>query len=133
MVIKDPNPTEERRFALTHDPVECKIDKVVTVKSLVSTDGRERDHVLTAKQRYGLTASTAWSVLHLSGSSWLGDGWGEEQLQIFIEKSPGNAKLLSKHPMASLSSVRRSTQHRKPIMTSIASFLTKTSSRLGCY
>lgn len=50
---------------------------------------------------YGLTASTAWSVFHLIGCSWLGDEWDEEQLQIFLEESPGDAKLLSKHPMTS--------------------------------
>ncbi|KGO62813.1 hypothetical protein PEX2_043360 [Penicillium expansum] len=50
---------------------------------------------------YGIAASTAWSVLHLSGSPWLGHHWDEKQANIFLEKNQGGREILSRYPCAS--------------------------------
>ncbi|RYP55837.1 hypothetical protein DL771_012304 [Monosporascus sp. 5C6A] len=56
---------------------------------------------LSAKQRYGIAASVAWSVLHLSGSPWLGDRWDEDQAVILLERSSTGRKILSRYACAS--------------------------------
>lgn len=80
--------------------------KAVPVKSLLSSHERsgqlqEPCLSLSAKQRYGIAASAAWSVLHLSGSPWLGDRWTENQANIFLEENQDGRKVLSWHPSAS--------------------------------
>ena len=71
----------------------------VPVKSLLSDE--LGPHVaLSAKQRYGIAASVALSVLHLSGSPWLGDRWDEEQVRISLERSAAGREMLARHPCA---------------------------------
>jgi hypothetical protein len=56
---------------------------------------------LSAKQRRGIAASVAWSVLHLSGSPWLGDHWDENQMSISLENGSNGREVPSQHPCAS--------------------------------
>ncbi|RYP69215.1 hypothetical protein DL769_005330 [Monosporascus sp. CRB-8-3] len=56
---------------------------------------------LSAKQRYGIAASVAWSVLHLSGSPWLGGRWDEDQAVILLERSSTGREILSHYPCVS--------------------------------
>ncbi|MBE3045773.1 hypothetical protein IMZ48_25155 [Candidatus Bathyarchaeota archaeon] len=56
---------------------------------------------LTAKQRFGIAATIAWSVLHLSCSPWLDDHWDRKQVGIFLEKAQNGREVLSPHPSAS--------------------------------
>jgi hypothetical protein len=83
-----------------------KIIKAVPIKSLLSTHEQSAQQKtpyvsLSTKQRYGIAASTAWSVLHLSGSPWLGDNWDEKQATIFLEKNQGGREIFSRYPCAS--------------------------------
>ncbi|EAW17235.1 uncharacterized protein NFIA_005990 [Aspergillus fischeri NRRL 181] len=54
----------------------------------------------TSNKRFGIAASIAWSVLHLSGSPWLGDHWDEKQANIFLERTQGDREMLSRNPCA---------------------------------
>lgn len=77
------------------------------MKSLLSTEEQSIQQLhphlaLSAKQRYGIAASIAWSVLYLSGSPWLGDRWDEDQVRMFLEKSiNAGREMLSRHPCTS--------------------------------
>jgi hypothetical protein len=105
--LKDPDEDQDRQFSLDHNQTDSpKIIKAVPLKSLFSsheqsTQQRNPCLSLSAKQRYGIAASIAWSVLHLSGSPWFGDHWDQKQVSIFVEKNQGGREVLSRHPCAS--------------------------------
>ncbi|KAJ5084247.1 hypothetical protein NUU61_008826 [Penicillium alfredii] len=105
-LLKDPDPDQGRQFCLDHRKTDfSKIIRAVPLKSLLSSHAQSTQQQslctsLSAKQRFGIAASTAWSVLHLSGSPWLGDYWDERQTKIFIQKSQSGREVLSRHPCA---------------------------------
>jgi hypothetical protein len=106
-ILKDPDEDQDRQFSLDHNRADSpKIIKAVPLKSLLSsyeqpTQQRKTCLPLPAKQRYGIAASIAWSVLHLSGSPWFGDHWDQKQVSIFFEKNEVGREVLSRHPCAS--------------------------------
>lgn len=106
-VLIDLDEDQGRQFSLDHDRTDSsRIIKAVPLKTLISSHGQSTEQhnpylTLSAKQRYGIAASIAWSVLHLSGSPWLGDYWDEEQTSIFIERNQGRREMLSRHPCVS--------------------------------
>jgi hypothetical protein len=99
----------KRSFSVQHNHKDLtKVIKAITLKSLLSS--QEQSHSaeqhnlyldLPAKQRYGIAASIAWSVLHLRGSPWFGDHWYQEQVSMFLERSQSSREMLSQHPCAS--------------------------------
>ncbi|KAK7397939.1 hypothetical protein QQX98_012693 [Neonectria punicea] len=105
--IKDPDEDQGRKFSLSHHHTDShKIVKIVPLKSLLSLHDHSTLQLspylsLSAKQCYGIAASTAWSVLHLSGSPWLSEGWDEKQANIFLEEGVGRREMLSPRPCAS--------------------------------
>ncbi|KGO69637.1 hypothetical protein PEX1_091460 [Penicillium expansum] len=105
--LKDPDEDQGRQFSLDYSqPDFSKIIKAVPLKSLLSSyeqsAQRQTPYIsLSTKHRYGIAASTAWSVLHLSGSPWLGHHWDEKQANIFLEKNQGGREILSRYPCAS--------------------------------
>lgn len=105
--LKDPDEDQDRQFSLNHNQTDSpKIIKAVPLKSLLSSQEQSAQQrnpylSLSAKQRYGIAASIAWSVLHLSGSPWFGDHWDQKQVSIFLEKNQGGREVLSRHPCAS--------------------------------
>lgn len=106
-ILKAPEEDGHRRFALSHDQTDStKVISAVPLKSLLSSHQqsmRQRCSYFStsAKQRYGIAASIAWSVYHLSGSPWLGDDWNEHQTKIVIENSQSRREMLSRQPYAS--------------------------------
>jgi hypothetical protein len=105
--LKDPDEDQAQQFSLDHNQTDSpKIIKAVPLKSLLSspeqsTQQRSPYLSLSAKERYGIAASIAWSVLHLSGSPWFTDHWDQKQVSIFFEKNQGGREVLSRHPCAS--------------------------------
>ena len=107
--LQDPSkePEIEKGFLLSHIQEDSSgIIKTISIKSLISTHDQSPQQLslymaLSAKQRYGIAASVAWSVLHLSGSPWLGDRWDEEQAIILLERSSTGREILSRYPCAS--------------------------------
>ncbi|KAJ5471026.1 hypothetical protein N7530_008383 [Penicillium desertorum] len=104
--LKDPDMDQDRQFSFDHSKTDvCKIIKAVPLKSLLSSQQSAQQQSpytsLSLKQRLGIAASTAWSVLHLSGSPWLGNHWDEKQAIIFLESMQGKREVLSRNPCAS--------------------------------
>ncbi|GAW16185.1 hypothetical protein ANO14919_056080 [Xylariales sp. No.14919] len=89
----DPSGDGHRRFILeSKQPDLFKITEAFQLKSLITLDDlptRRRNPIrsLSAKQRYGIAASIAWSVLHLGETPWLGESWSEKQANLFLEKN----------------------------------------------
>jgi hypothetical protein len=106
-ILQDPGEEQNRQFSFDHDQLDLPtIIKAVPLKSIASSreQGAQQRNLclsLSAKQRYGIAASIAWSVLHLGGSPWFGDHWDEKQVGIFLEKTQGGRIVLSQHPCAS--------------------------------
>jgi hypothetical protein len=105
--LKDPEDDRHQQFSVGHNKSDASvITRPVSLKRLLSSQSRlasKRDPYLStsAKQRYGIAASIAWSVLHLGGSSWLCHRWEEEQTAIFVEKESGERERLSPYPCTS--------------------------------
>ncbi|KAK3293390.1 uncharacterized protein B0H64DRAFT_211728 [Chaetomium fimeti] len=119
--LKDPDSEQARHYSLYHHPVDSpNIIKAVPVKSLLSSRGQQTQKrspylALTAKQRFGIAATIAWSVLHLSCSPWLDEReWDQKQMAIFIENTPNGRKTFSRHPCASYIFARRTYQEDVP-------------------
>jgi hypothetical protein len=90
---KDPDKNDYQRFSLDRNqPDLFKITEAFHLKSLTSLGdlpaGKQNPiHLLSAKQRYGIAAAMAWSVLHLGETPWLGEFWSEKQANLFLEKN----------------------------------------------
>ena len=105
--LKDPDDDKNRHYSFHHYPVDsANIIKAIPLKSLLSSrsqqgEKRNRFLSLSAKQRFGIAATIAWAVLHLSCSPWLTEHWDQTQLGIFLEKTQNGREVLSQHPCAS--------------------------------
>lgn len=82
------------------------IIRTITLKSLLSPreqQAQERSPYLSlsAKQRFGIAATIAWSVLHLSCSPWLTEHWDQTQMGFSLEKTQNGREVFSQHPCAS--------------------------------
>ncbi|KAL4988839.1 hypothetical protein BDW68DRAFT_176506 [Aspergillus falconensis] len=100
--LKDPDEDQDREFSVDYIQTDSsKIIRAVPLKSLLSSHEQIPYNSLSAKQRFGIAASTAWSVLHLSDSPWLRDQWDERQTIIFLEKTQCGREVLSRNPCAS--------------------------------
>ncbi|KAI0538722.1 hypothetical protein GGR58DRAFT_283322 [Xylaria digitata] len=90
---KDPDEDRYQRFLLDpNQPDLFKIIEAFRLKSLISirdSPAGKRNPIrsLSAKQRYGIAASIAWSVLHLGETPWLCDYWSEKQANLFLERN----------------------------------------------
>ena len=83
-----------------------KVIKAVPLKSLLSPRDQRKQRknpylALSTKQRLGIAATIAWSVLHLASSPWLHDDWDQTQMGILLEKTQNGKEILSQHPCAS--------------------------------
>lgn len=105
--LKDPNDDKNRHYSLHHNSVDStNIIKPIPLKSLISSREQQAQKrnpylSLSAKQRFGIAATIAWSVLHLSCSPWLTDHWDQTQMGIFLERTHNGREVLSQHPCAS--------------------------------
>ncbi|KAI1174914.1 hypothetical protein F4777DRAFT_598902 [Nemania sp. FL0916] len=87
----DPDADGYQRFLLDLNQVHMlDIIEAYPLKTLISlehssTGPRNPIHSLSAKQRYGIAAAIAWSVLHLAETPWLGESWSETQANLFVE------------------------------------------------
>lgn len=104
--LKDPDEDKPRHYSLHNNPVDSlSLIRAVPLKSLLlprKKQTRKNPYLaLSAKQRVGIAATVAWSVLHLSCSPWLNDHWDQKQMGIFLEKAQNGREMLSRHPCAS--------------------------------
>ncbi|KAJ5727675.1 hypothetical protein N7493_005495 [Penicillium malachiteum] len=107
-ILEDPDEDQKRRFLLDSSYNQADISRIIEPVSLRSLFEADRALfqsrpwlLLSTKQRYGIAASVAWSVLHLSGSSWFNDHWDYRQVNIFLEKTHAGHEVLSRHPCSS--------------------------------
>ncbi|KAJ5716892.1 hypothetical protein N7488_002538 [Penicillium malachiteum] len=107
-ILEDPDEDQKRRFLLDSSYNQADISLIiesVSLRSLFESDlalSQSRPWLLlSTKQRYGIAASVAWSVLHLSGSSWFNDHWDYGQVNLFLEKTHAGHEVLSRHPCSS--------------------------------
>ncbi|KAI8632050.1 hypothetical protein F5Y19DRAFT_422953 [Xylariaceae sp. FL1651] len=90
---KDPDKDDYQLFILDpNQPDVFNITEGFQLKSLISLGDspagkRNPLQSLSAKQRYGIAAAIAWSVLHLGETPWLGESWSEKQANLFFEKN----------------------------------------------
>lgn len=90
---KDPDKNDHQRFSLEpNQPDPFKVTETFQLKSLISSGdlptGKQNPiRFLSAKQRYGIAAAIAWSLLHLGETPWLGEFWSEKQANLFLEKN----------------------------------------------
>lgn len=105
--LKDPDERQVRHYSLYHNPVDSpNIIKAVPLKSLLSSSEQRSQKrnpyvALSAKQRFGIAATLAWSVLHLSCSPWLDEHWDQKQMALFVEKTRNGREIFSRYPCAS--------------------------------
>lgn len=106
--LKDPGDDKSRHYSLHHNSVDSPhIVRAVPLKSLLSSRAQKSQRqnpylALTAKQRYGIAATIAWSVLHLAHSPWLNEReWDQKQMSIFVERTQTGREKFSTHPSAS--------------------------------
>jgi hypothetical protein len=65
---------------------------------------------LSAKQRYAIATSISWSVLHLSDSPWLGEGWDQDEIKFFVDENSLGLQLLSQYPSTAYAFHKPTTQ-----------------------
>ncbi|KAI0490376.1 hypothetical protein F4859DRAFT_520195 [Xylaria cf. heliscus] len=90
---RDPDKNSHQRFVLdAHQPDPLTITAAHQLRSLISSSDVATNNTtqnplrsLSAKQRYGIAAAIAWSVLHLGETPWLGDFWSEQQATLILE------------------------------------------------
>jgi hypothetical protein len=110
-VLVDPHVPGAKRFTVSHAPDGLPdIVKSIPLKELLQGSAASQNvplpystHALSPKRRYGIAASIAWSILHLSGSAWLGNQWDQDQLQVFLEKTATGVEKIAPHPWTSYS------------------------------
>jgi hypothetical protein len=101
--LKDLDEDLGRQSSLDYSRTDLsKIINAVPLKSLLSSHEqsarRQTTYIsLSTKQRHGIAAATAWSVLLLSGSPWLSDHWDEKQANIFLERTQGGREVFSRY------------------------------------
>ncbi|KAK5656739.1 hypothetical protein OQA88_4287 [Cercophora sp. LCS_1] len=103
--LKDPEDEScTTKFSVCNNPTDLTgIVDVVSVSSVVfqcNQAPRRSYPSLSAKERYAIAASIAWSILHLSGSLWMADHWDCTRTHMFIEKPRHGREALSQHPYA---------------------------------
>jgi hypothetical protein len=98
------DPCQEEHFSIWHSKERHEIKEKIPIKSLLSRTSagphQRKWPMLSAKERYGLAVSIAWSVLHLGDSPWLRDLWDKEQMGVFIENR-NQQEFLSRFPCTS--------------------------------
>ncbi len=106
--LSDPTNDAEisQTFSLNHvEKGQSAAAEPLTLKTLIASQRsrlRLQPHLaLSVKQRRGIAAAMAWSVLHLSGSPWLGEQWAEKQAKILVERSHADREILARHPCIS--------------------------------
>lgn len=90
------------------------------MRHLLLNQNRRQAHAnlaLSAKQRYAIATSIAWSVLHLSDSPWLGEGWDQDEIKFFVNDSSGEMQLVSQLPSNSYAFHQPAITDKSPFST----------------
>ncbi|RMJ14901.1 hypothetical protein CDV36_005437 [Fusarium kuroshium] len=97
----DKNP-QFSHFSLSQHSTELSsLTRTISLRHLLLSQNRRQAHAhlaLSAKQRYAIATSIAWSVLHLSDSPWLGQGWDQDEIKFFIDEGSEGMQLVSQTP-----------------------------------
>jgi hypothetical protein len=103
-ILEDPTCNQGIQFSLDCKKVNSlAVTKAIPLGHILSSQRHPatRDEqwiLLSAKQRYGIAASLAWSVLHLNGSSWFGETLDYSRINLFLEEDESGRKVLSRYP-----------------------------------
>ncbi|KAI8719838.1 hypothetical protein NCS52_00766000 [Fusarium sp. LHS14.1] len=106
--LQDPEADKDRQFSHfslnQHSEEPSLLTRTISLRHLLLNQNRRQAHanlLLSAKQRYAIATSIAWSVLHLSDSPWLGEGWDQDEIKFFVDKDNGGMQLVSQTPSSS--------------------------------
>ncbi|KAF4964778.1 hypothetical protein FSARC_7377 [Fusarium sarcochroum] len=106
--LEDPDVNNDRQFS--HFSLEktseefSYVTRTISLEHLLAEQNQQQMYAhlaLSAKKRYGIAASVAWSVLHLSDSPWMGERWDQNEIKFFVGKTGKGQELLSQHPCTS--------------------------------
>lgn len=90
-----------KRFSLNHLEGMSAVSGTLTLKSLIYSPESAWSQGLSTKQRRGIAAALCWSMLHLSGSPWLGENWDQIQAKILTQQTRDGRDILSRYPCVS--------------------------------
>ncbi|RSL99814.1 hypothetical protein CEP52_009471 [Fusarium oligoseptatum] len=97
----DKNP-QFSHFSLSQHSTELSsLTRTISLRHLLLSQNRRQAHAhlaLSAKQRYAIATSIAWSVLHLSDSPWLGQEWDQDEIKFFVDEGSEGMQLVSQTP-----------------------------------
>ncbi|KAI8685161.1 hypothetical protein NCS57_00184600 [Fusarium keratoplasticum] len=103
--LRDPEADKDQQFSHfslnQHSEELSGLTRTISLRHLLLNQNRRQAHAhlaLSAKQRYAIATSIAWSVLHLSDSPWLGEGWDQDEIKFFVDEGSEGMKLVSQFP-----------------------------------
>ncbi|KAM0418720.1 hypothetical protein ACHAPT_012318 [Fusarium lateritium] len=106
--LQNPDVDKDRqflRFSLNkHSEDLSSLARTISLRHLLLSQNGRQVHAhltLSAKQRYAIATSIAWSVLHLSDSPWLTGGWSQDEIKFFVDEDSEGMQLLSQLPSTS--------------------------------
>lgn len=95
--LQDPEDDKDPQFShfslIKHPEDTLDLTKTISLRHLLLSQNKSL--ALSAKHRYAIATSIAWSVLHLSDSPWLGDHWNQDGIKFFINESD---QFVSRYP-----------------------------------
>ncbi|RSL56990.1 hypothetical protein CEP54_008524 [Fusarium duplospermum] len=103
--LHDPEAGKDRQFShfslSQHSEELSLLTRTISLRHLLLNQNSRQAHehlALSAKQRYAIATSIAWSVLHLSDSPWLGEGWDQDEIKFFVDEGSEGMQLVSQLP-----------------------------------
>ncbi|KAJ4146173.1 hypothetical protein NW754_001637 [Fusarium falciforme] len=103
--LRDPEADKDPQFSHfslnQHSEELSGLTRTISLRHLLLNQNRRQAHAhlaLSAKQRYAIATSIAWSVLHLSDSPWLGEGWDQDEIKFFVDEGSEGMQLVSQFP-----------------------------------
>ncbi|KAI8691968.1 hypothetical protein NCS56_00191100 [Fusarium sp. Ph1] len=122
--LQDPEADKNQQFSHfllnQHSKELSSLTRTISLRHLLLSQNRRQAHshlALSAKQRYAIATSIAWSVLHLSDSPWLGEGWNQDEIQFFVDEGNEGMHLVSQFPSNSYAFHRPATIDQPPSST----------------
>ncbi|KAH7234152.1 hypothetical protein B0J15DRAFT_539082 [Fusarium solani] len=126
--LQDPEADKDRQFSHfslnQHSEELSGLTRTISLRHLLLNQNRRQAHAhlaLSAKQRYAIATSIAWSVLHLSDSPWLGEGWGQDEIKFFVDEGSEGMQLVSQFPSNSYA-FHKPTTMDQPLSSSTRDF-----------
>lgn len=128
-----PQSDQEQRFLFDQASAPARqIDDARPLNAVIFSQHQQQTQqpnpymTFSPKQRYGIAAAVAWSVLHLGGGPWLDNGWHRDQMSLLLETTGTGHLIPAMHPSIVQSfqirrkQVQSSSSYRPPGLTPIS-------------